>query len=45
MGLLIGNEFEQAMFFLFGKIVMVKEQAVVLEIQKKQKKFDKVREK
>ena len=43
--LLVGKEFEQIMFFLFGKIVTVKKQAMALKTQKKQKKFNKVREK
>ena len=45
MGLLAGNELEQAMFFSFGRIVTVKEQAIALKAQKEQKKFNKVCEK
>ena len=45
MGLLAGDELKQAMFFLLGRIVIMKKQAVALEIQRKQKKFNKTREK
>ena len=45
MDLLTRNKLKQAIFFLFSKIVTVKEQIIALEVQKKQKKLDKIHKK